>query len=61
LHVGSPKAGLRGAAILSVVESRRKLGVLLKEYVLNVLPGLDRHKITEIAQLTPSRWAAARI
>jgi hypothetical protein len=25
------------------------------------VPGLDRRKITEIAQFTPSRWAAARI
>jgi transposase len=61
LHVGSPKAGPKVAAILSVVESCRRLAVPLKEYLLNVLPGLDCRKVTEIAQLTPSRWAAARI
>ena len=61
LHVGSAKAGPKVAAILSVVESCRRLGVPLREYLLNVLPGLDCRKIADIAQLTPSRWAANRI
>jgi transposase len=60
LHVGSAKAGPKVAAILSIVESCRRLGVPLKDYLLAVLPGLDRRKVPEIAQLTPSRWAAAR-
>jgi transposase len=61
LHVGSPKAGPKVAAILSVVESCRRLGVPLKEYLLDILPGLDRRKLSEVANLTPSRWSAARI
>jgi transposase len=61
LHVGSAKAGPKVAAILSVVESCRRLGVPLKDYLLAVLPGLVYRKLSEIAQLTPSRWAAARI
>jgi transposase len=44
-----------------VVESCRRLRVPLKEYLLDILPGLDRRKVTEIAQFTPSRWTAARI
>jgi hypothetical protein len=60
LHVGSPKAGPKVAAILSVVESCRRLKTPLKEYLLAVLPGLDQRKVAEVAQLTPSRWAAAR-
>jgi transposase len=60
LHVGSAKAGAKVAAILSIVESCRRLGIPLKDYLLSVLPGLDRRKISEIPQLTPSRWAAAR-
>jgi len=60
LHVGSAKAGPKVAAILSVVESCRRLGVPVKEYLLAVLPGLDGRKLSEIAQLTPRRWAAAR-
>jgi transposase len=61
LHVGSPKAGPKVAAILSVVESCRRLGVPLKDYLLAVLPGLDGRKLSEIADLTPSRWSAARV
>ena len=60
LHVGSAKAGPKVAAILSIVESCRRLGVHLKDYLLAVLPGLDHRKLSEIPQLTPSRWAAAR-
>jgi transposase len=61
LHVGSAKSGPKVAAILSIVESCRRLGVPVKEYLLAVLPGLDRRKLSEIALLTPSRWSAARI
>ena len=61
LHVGSAKAGPKVAAILSIVESCRRMGVPLKDYLLDVLPGLDRRKLSEVALLTPSRWSAARI
>ena len=60
LHVGSAKAGPRVAAIISIVESCRRLGVPVKDYMLDVLPGMDRRTLTEMAQLTPSRWSAAR-
>jgi transposase len=46
------------AAILSVVESCRRLRLPVKEYLLNVLPGLDARKVSEIARLTPANWAA---
>lgn len=59
LHVGSPHAGPKVAAILSVVESCRRLRVPLKQYLLDILPGMENRKISEIAQLTPSRWSAA--
>jgi transposase-like protein len=58
LHVGSAKAGPKVAAILSVVESCRRLELGVKDYLLAVLPGLDRRKLSEIAQLTPARWLA---
>ena len=60
LHVGSAKAGPKVAAILSVVESCRRLGVPLKDYLLDILPGLDRRKVNEIPQLTPSHWSTDR-
>ena len=61
LHVGSAKAGPKVAAIVSVVESCRRLRMPVKEYLLDILPGMDRRKLSEIGQLTPSRWAAARL
>ena len=60
LHVGSAKAGPKVAAILSVVESCRRLQLPLREYLLNVLPALDSRKLSEIARLTPANWSAAR-
>ena len=59
LHVGSPKAGPKVATILSIVESCRRLRVPVKDYLLDILPGLDSRKVSEV-QLTPSRWSAAR-
>src|SRR6185437_4905822 len=44
LHVGSAKAGPKVAAIISIVESCRRLGVPVKDYMLDVLPGMDRRK-----------------
>ena len=60
LHVGSTQAGPKVAAILSVVESCRRLGVPVKEYLSAILPGLSRRKLPEVRLLTPSRWAASR-
>ncbi|HEY6273519.1 MAG TPA: IS66 family transposase [Terriglobales bacterium] len=61
LHVGSAKAGPKVAAIISIVESCRRLGVPVKDYLLSVLPGINGRKLSEIAPLTPSHWASARI
>ena len=60
LHVGSVKSGPKVAAILSVIESCRRLGIPVREYLLDVLPGMGRRKVSEIARYTPARWAAAR-
>lgn len=60
LHVGSKESGPKVAAILSVIESCRRLGVSAREYFLNVLPGMNGRKLSEVAHLTPSRWSAAR-
>ncbi len=60
LHVGSAKAGPRVAAILCVVESCRRLGIPVKNYLMAVLPGLDRRTLSQVALLTPARWSASR-
>src|SRR5580698_1431696 len=57
LHVGSAQAGPKVAAILSVVESCRRLGVPLQDYFTAVLPGLNRRTLSEVAKLTPVRWS----
>ena len=59
LHVGSAQAGPKVAAIISVIESCRRLHLPAKDYLLDILPGLNRRKLSEIAQLTPERWAAS--
>ena len=60
LHVGSERSGPKVAAILSVVESCRRLGVSAKDYLLAVLPGMANRKVAEVKLLTPARWAQAR-
>jgi hypothetical protein len=46
------------AAILSVVETCRRLKVPIREYLAAVLPGLADVSIQRLAELTPSAWAA---
>jgi transposase len=60
LQVGSVKAGPKVAAIASVVESCRRLKLPVTDYLLDILPGLERRTLSEVAPLTPSRWAAHR-
>ncbi len=58
IHVGSAQAGPKVAAILSVVESCRRLGVPIREYLGDVLPGLADVSIQRLPELTPAAWAA---
>lgn len=60
LHVGSVNAGPKVAAILSAVESCRRLGAPVKEYFAAVLPGLNGRTLSQAASLTPARWHARR-
>ena len=60
LHVGSVQAGPKVAAIVSVVESCRRLGVPVKDYLSAVLPGMLQRKLADVALLTPARWSASR-
>ena len=39
IHIGSPQAGPKVAAILSVVESCRRLKLPVRDYLAAVLPG----------------------
>jgi transposase len=60
IHLGSAKAGPKVAAILSVVESCRRLGVPIRQYLAAVLPGLNDVSIRKMTEITPTAWAARR-
>ena len=46
------------AAILSIVESCRRLKIPIREYLATVLPGLADISIQRLAELTPMARAA---
>ena len=58
IHVGSRQAGPKVAAILSIVESCRRLKIPIREYLAGVLPGLADTSVQRLAELTPTAWAA---
>src|SRR3981081_4266600 len=58
IHVGSKGAGPRVAAIISIVETCRRLSLPLRDCLGSVLPGLANFPINPVAELTPSAWAA---
>jgi transposase len=58
IHIGSPQAGPKVAAILSVVETCRRLKIPARRYLGAVLPGLADVSIQKLAELTPAAWAA---
>ena len=55
------EAGPNVAAILSVMESCRRMGVPVREYLGDVLPGLGDRKVSEVAELTQSAWVRRRM
>jgi transposase len=58
LHIGSKEAGPKIAAIFSTVESCRKLGIPIRQYLADILPGLADRSIQSLAALTPAAYAA---
>ena len=58
LHIGSLQAGPKVAAILSVVESCRRLQVSVREYLSTILPRLADLPIRCLPDLTPAVWVA---
>ena len=58
LHLGSKEAGPKIAAIFSIVESYRKLGVPIRRYLADVLPSMADRTIQQMAGLTPTAYAA---
>jgi len=57
IHLGSKEAGPKIAAIFSIVESCRRIGLPIREYLAAVLPGLGNRSIQSLDQLTPASYA----
>jgi transposase len=49
------------AAILSVVETCRRLKLPVREYLAVILPGLANLSVQRVGQCTPAAWAASRV
>ena len=60
LHIGSEAAGPRIAAIISVIETCRRLEINPREYLLDVLPKLPTWPASRVGELTPAKWLAAK-
>jgi len=60
IHLGSEEAGPRIAAIFSIVESCRRIGLPIRDYLAAVLPGLANRSIQSLDQLTPAAYAASK-
>jgi transposase len=56
LHIGSSQAGPKVAAILSVMESCRRLKLPVRNYLASVLAGLADRPIRRLPNLTPAAW-----
>lgn len=61
IHIGSPQAGPKVAAILSIVESCRRLKIPIRNYLAAILPGLADLPINSVKDRTPSACAAANL
>jgi len=61
IHVGSEQAGPKVAAILSVIESCRRIKVPVREYLASILPGLANLSVQRVGEYTPAAWAASRL
>jgi hypothetical protein len=60
IHFGHQNAGPKIAAILSVIESCRRLQINPRLYLADIRPGLVSKSLRSTQTLTPSAWNTAR-
>ena len=60
LHIGSEEAGPKIAAILSIMETCKRLEINLRDYLNDVLPKLPSWPVNKVAVLTPLSWKSSR-
>jgi transposase len=58
IHLGSKEAGPKIAAIISIIETCRRLQIPAREYLAAILPGFADVPIQRLPELTPMAWAA---
>ena len=59
LHVGSQEAGPKIAAILSIMETCKRLQINLRKYLNDVLPKLPTWPINNVSALSPLNWKSS--
>ena len=57
IHLGSQQAGPKITAILSIVETCRRLKIPIRDYLAGILPGLADRPLQHMKQITPAAWA----
>ena len=60
LHLGDKSAGPKIAAVISIVETCRRLDIPLRTYLGDTLPQLGDWPVHRVSELTPTAWKAAR-
>lgn len=60
IHLGDELAGPKVAAILTVFETCRRLGINAREYLADVLPRLGPWQDPRVAELNPLAWLKSR-
>ena len=60
LFIGHPDAGDKSAVIYSIIGSCRRAGVPVRDYLVDVFTRLPTMKASQIEEMMPFRWAAAR-
>jgi hypothetical protein len=58
IHLGSQEAGPKVAAIISIIETCRRLQIPAREYLAAILPGLADVPVHRLPELTPMAWAS---
>ena len=60
IHLGCEGAGPRIAAIISVIETCRRLQIRPRDYFDAILPGLADFPVNCVTELTPTVWVQTR-
>ena len=61
IHLGSQQTGPKIAAMLSVMETCKRLQIPARDYLAHVLPRLANLRATQLDQLTPSAWQTTQL